>query len=114
MRRRSDWNGPAGTVLFLDEIHRFTKPQQDVLLADVVARDLTLVGATTENPLFAVNSALVSRSTLFWLGRSRRMTLSASFGASADPKLRVRIAPRRSTRKPECGPPSATAMPAGL
>lgn len=55
------------TVLFLDEIHRFTKPQQDVLLADVERGTLTLVGATTENPLFAVNSALVSRSTLFRL-----------------------------------------------
>ncbi|MBL8875535.1 MAG: replication-associated recombination protein A [Phycisphaerae bacterium] len=55
------------TVLFLDEIHRFTKPQQDVLLADVERGILTLVGATTENPLFAVNSALVSRSTLFRL-----------------------------------------------
>lgn len=55
------------TVLFLDEIHRFTKPQQDVLLADVERGVLTLVGATTENPLFAVNSALVSRSTLFRL-----------------------------------------------
>ncbi len=55
------------TVLFLDEIHRFTKSQQDVLLADVERGLITLIGATTENPLFAVNSALVSRSTLFRL-----------------------------------------------
>jgi putative ATPase len=55
------------TVLFLDEIHRFTKAQQDVLLADVERGLITLIGATTENPLFAVNSALVSRSTLFRL-----------------------------------------------
>ncbi len=55
------------TILFLDEIHRFTKAQQDVLLGDVERGVITLVGATTENPLFAVNSALVSRSTLFRL-----------------------------------------------
>ncbi len=55
------------TILFLDEIHRFTKTQQDVLLGDVERGLITLIGATTENPLFAVNSALVSRSTLFRL-----------------------------------------------
>jgi putative ATPase len=55
------------TILFLDEIHRFTKAQQDVLLGDVERGIITLIGATTENPLFAVNSALVSRSTLFRL-----------------------------------------------
>ncbi len=59
--------GGRRTVLFLDEIHRFTKAQQDVLLADVERGLITLIGATTENPLFAVNSALVSRSTLFRL-----------------------------------------------
>ena len=55
------------TILFLDEIHRFSRSQQDVLLADVERGVLTLIGATTENPLFTVNSALVSRSTLFRL-----------------------------------------------
>jgi putative ATPase len=55
------------TILFLDEIHRFTKAQQDVLLPDVERGVITLIGATTENPLFAVNGALVSRSTLFRL-----------------------------------------------
>lgn len=55
------------TILFLDEIHRFTRAQQDVLLADVERGVITFVGATTENPLFSVNSALVSRSTLFRL-----------------------------------------------
>lgn len=55
------------SILFLDEIHRFTKAQQDVLLGDVERGLITLIGATTENPLFAVNSALVSRSTLFRL-----------------------------------------------
>lgn len=65
-RRRLTDTGQR-TVLFLDEIHRFSRSQQDVLLADVERGVLTLIGATTENPLFAVNSALVSRSTLFRL-----------------------------------------------
>lgn len=53
------------TVLFLDEIHRFSKNQQDVLLDDVENGIVILIGATTENPYFTVNSALVSRSTIF-------------------------------------------------
>jgi putative ATPase len=53
------------TVLFLDEIHRFSKSQQDVLLDDVENGIVILIGATTENPYFTVNSALVSRSTIF-------------------------------------------------
>jgi putative ATPase len=55
------------TILFLDEIHRFNKLQQDSLLPDVEAGHLILIGATTENPFFYVNSALVSRSQLFEL-----------------------------------------------
>ena len=57
--------GGSGTILFLDEIHRFSKSQQDVLLRDVERGVITLVGATTENPFFSVNSALVSRSQIF-------------------------------------------------
>jgi putative ATPase len=53
------------TVLFLDEIHRFNKAQQDALLPGVEDGIIILVGATTENPFFEVNSPLVSRSTLF-------------------------------------------------
>jgi putative ATPase len=53
------------TVLFIDEIHRFSRAQQDVLLDDVEAGVLILIGATTENPHFSVNSALISRSTVF-------------------------------------------------
>ncbi len=55
------------TVLFLDEIHRFTKAQQDALLPGVERGTVILVGATTENPFFEVNSPLISRSTLFRL-----------------------------------------------
>src|SRR5687768_15009376 len=53
------------TVLFLDEIHRFNRAQQDVLLPDVEAGLILLCGATTENPFFAVNSPLISRSQIF-------------------------------------------------
>ncbi|MEX0885489.1 MAG: AAA family ATPase, partial [Phycisphaeraceae bacterium] len=53
------------TILFLDEIHRFNRAQQDVLLGDVERGLITLIGATTENPFFAINSPLVSRSQIF-------------------------------------------------
>jgi putative ATPase len=56
-----------GTVLFLDEIHRFNKAQQDALLPSVEEGLLVLIGATTENPFFEVNPPLLSRSTLFRL-----------------------------------------------
>ncbi len=55
------------TVLFLDEIHRFNKLQQDVLLPDVEEGVITLIAATVENPFFYVNSALISRSQVFEL-----------------------------------------------
>lgn len=58
-------HGGKRTVLFLDEIHRFNRAQQDILLGDVEAGLILLVGATTENPFFAVNSPLVSRSQIF-------------------------------------------------
>jgi len=57
--------GRGRTVLFLDEIHRFTKAQQDALLPGVEDGTVTLIGATTENPFFEVNSPLVSRATVF-------------------------------------------------
>src|SRR2546429_2278168 len=55
------------TILFIDEIHHFHKAQQDILLPDVEAGSLRLIGATTYNPFFYVNSALVSRSQVFRL-----------------------------------------------
>jgi len=55
------------TILFLDEIHRFNKAQQDALLPAVEEGILTLIGATTENPYFEVNSALLSRSQIYEL-----------------------------------------------
>ena len=58
-------NGGQRTALFLDEIHRFNRAQQDILLPDVEAGYIVLIGATTENPFFAVNAPLVSRSQIF-------------------------------------------------
>src|SRR5689334_17163125 len=55
------------TILFIDEIHRFNKAQQDVLLPDVENGVVRLIGATTHNPFFFVNSPLVSRSQIFEL-----------------------------------------------
>ena len=55
------------TILFIDEIHRFNKSQQDVLLPDVEAGTVRLIGATTHNPFFFVNAPLVSRSQIFEL-----------------------------------------------
>ena len=60
-RHRAD----ARTVLFVDEVHRFNKAQQDVLLPDVEEGIILLIGATTHNPFFSVTSALVSRSQIF-------------------------------------------------
>ena len=57
----------VGTILFLDEVHRFNKAQQDALLPSVESGLLVLIGATTENPFFEVNAPLMSRSTLFRL-----------------------------------------------
>lgn len=63
-RDRLSAGGPR-TLLFVDEIHRFNKAQQDVLLPDVEDGGIVLVGATTQNPFFALTSALVSRSRVF-------------------------------------------------
>ncbi|MFN7137753.1 MAG: replication-associated recombination protein A [Limisphaerales bacterium] len=60
-------NTGQSTILFVDEIHRFNKSQQDVLLPDVESGVIRLIGATTHNPFFFVNSPLVSRSQIFEL-----------------------------------------------
>ena len=69
LARARDRLGMSGqrTILFLDEIHRFNKAQQDALLPAVENGLLTLIGATTENPYFEVNSALLSRTQLYEL-----------------------------------------------
>ncbi|MEO5721398.1 MAG: replication-associated recombination protein A [Chthoniobacterales bacterium] len=65
------------TILFVDEIHHFNKAQQDILLPDVESGNLRLIGATTYNPFFYVNSALVSRSQVFQLEALRVEDLEA-------------------------------------
>ncbi|HUQ62566.1 MAG TPA: replication-associated recombination protein A [Acidimicrobiales bacterium] len=89
-RRRLGETG-QGTILFLDEVHRFNKSQQDVLLPWVEEGVIVLIGATTENPYFEVNAPLLSRSSLFRLeplAKSATMELLqrglASEGAAAD------------------------------
>src|SRR5881396_492201 len=86
------------TILFIDEIHRFNKAQQDVLLPDVESGVVRLIGATTHNPFFFVNSPLVSRSQIFelrplteeeLLGLLRRALADAGRGLG---HLRIRAA----------------------
>jgi putative ATPase len=69
LQRATERLGTSGTrtILFLDEIHRFNKAQQDALLPAVESGLVTLIGATTENPYFEVNSALLSRTQIYEL-----------------------------------------------
>ena len=66
-RARAAGRAASRTILFIDEIHRFNKAQQDALLPDVEAGIVTLIGATTENPSFEVKAPLLSRCALFEL-----------------------------------------------
>ena len=103
------------TILFIDEIHRFNKSQQDAFLPRVEAGDIVLIGATTENPSFEVNSALLSRSKVYVL---------KALGAAADrhdPAARARGSRararrardrRRTTRRWPAWRATRTAMPA--
>ena len=75
------------TILFIDEIHRFNKAQQDVLLPEVENGLIRLIGATTQNPFFSVNSALLSRSQVFQLEPLSEEDLTALIHrALADPE----------------------------
>ncbi len=65
--RRSDGLRKRSTILFVDEIHRFNKAQQDVLLPSIERGTVRFIGATTHNPFFYLNSPLVSRSQIFQL-----------------------------------------------
>ena len=99
-----------GTILFLDEVHRFSRTQQDALLPHVEEGLIVLVGATTENPYFSLTAPLLSRSTLFRLeplgpddaararrARARRRGARARRRASDDRARRARP-PRRPGR----------------
>ena len=97
-RKHRDEDG-LRTILFVDEIHRWNKAQQDALLPWVENGTVILVGATTENPYFSVNPPLVSRSRIFQLEPLGKEGLRAiAFQALADPErgygaLRVRLEP---------------------
>ena len=89
------------TILFLDEIHRFNKAQQDALLPAVEEGLITLIGATTENPYFEVNSALLSRVQLYELGPLEISDLErvvtrgeTALGVTLSPAIRTLIAQR--------------------
>ncbi|STT85417.1 Holliday junction DNA helicase [Klebsiella pneumoniae] len=57
----------GGTILFVDEVHRFNKSQQDAFLPHIEDGTITFIGATTENPSFELNSALLSRARVYLL-----------------------------------------------
>jgi putative ATPase len=99
-RDRLGGNGQR-SILFLDEIHRFNKAQQDALLPAVEEGVITLIGATTENPYFEVNSALLSRSQVYELEPHAREDLvtvvqrgAAALEAEVPPELVELIAER--------------------
>ena len=79
-----------GTILFIDEIHRFNKGQQDALLGAVEKGIITLIGATTENPSFEVNSALLSRCQVYVLKALAKDDLDKllQHAIETDPKLK--------------------------
>ena len=81
-------DGIGGTVLFLDEIHRFNKSQQDALLPGVEDGTVILVGATTENPFFEVNSPLISRCTVFRTEPLAPHDVVALLGAAREDTMR--------------------------
>ena len=94
-RARSGCEQRHETIFFLDEIHRFNKAQQDALLPAVEDGLVTLIGATTENPYFEVNSALISRTHVYEL---------EALGP-AD----IRVLLERAVARGECGPPARIA-----
>ena len=103
------------TMLFVDEIHRFNKAQQDAFLPHVEAGDIVLIGATTENPSFEVNAALLSRSKVFVLQPLDEAAVAGDPAARAGPIRSAASAwTRRRTRSrsPTTAPPPSPATPA--
>lgn len=86
------------TILFVDEIHRFNKGQQDYLLPYVEDGTLILIGATTENPYFEVNGALLSRSVIFELKPLEKKILKADCACRTGRKKRHGQLPCRLTK----------------
>ena len=90
-RARERRRGGRHTIFFLDEIHRFNKAQQDALLPAVEEGLVTLVGATTENPYFEVNSALISRTQVYELHELTPKTSRACCGGRCEPSRPRRV-----------------------
>ena len=116
-RQRLDRHG-LRTILFIDEVHRFNSAQQDALLPWVENGTLTLIGATTENPYFEVNKALVSRSGLFGYKPWKPMTCETSSAVPSPIKMRLWRPPGMITSKRSTiwsmwpmGMPAACSMP---
>jgi putative ATPase len=99
LARARDLLGEHGqhTVLFIDEVHRFNKSQQDLLLPATETGQVVLIGATTENPYFEVNAALMSRSTLWRLHPLSSDDLEVLVRRGVELR-RARSPTRRSTR----------------
>ena len=108
----------AKTILFVDEIHRFNKAQQDVLLPDVERGTVRFIGATTHNPFFYVNSPLVSRSQVFQLepltprgsrraAAAQRSPIPSAAWQTAASRLRTR---RSSTSRPSADGDARTCL----
>src|ERR1043166_8151893 len=86
--RRSRAARGSKTIVFIDEIHRFNKAQQDAFLPYVESGDIVLIGATTENPSFEVNSALLSRTKVVVIpALDRQQIVSILQRAVADPSV---------------------------
>ena len=107
--RRASAPGAARTVFFLDEIHRFNKAQQDALLPAVEEGLVTLIGATTENPRFEVNGALLSRLRVYALERARPRTRSRCCCAARASAASSAEARASTTRRSSCSPRAAEA-----
>jgi putative ATPase len=119
----------TGTVFFLDEIHRFNKAQQDTLLPAVEEGVVTLIGATTENPAFEVNGALLSRMRVYALQAlsakeiaevlrralaSGELDASLADGAGADGEDRSEAGTAEAAKTAPAGPPSGGAGGASI
>ena len=110
MTRARDRLGGSGgrTILFLDEIHRFNKAQQDALLPAVEEGLITLIGSTTENPYFEVNAALLSRCQVYELEPLSDDDLARSCGAARRARDRARGS---SSSRASPSAPAATRAP---
>ena len=98
------------TVLFIDEVHRFSKSQQDALLPSVENRDVTFIAATTENPSFSVIKPLLSRSVVVSSNRSNPMTSKPSSSGHSTIRAgsRARSGPLTMPSTRSCAWPAAT------